>query len=214
MNQKFYALPQQRQQSILNGAIRVFARYSYKKASTDEIAKSAGISKALIFHYFGSKKELYLFLYQYAEAYVVQQMSALHDYAKTDFFDILADAQICKMKILSVYPDIMLFLMQGFFEENAEVRPDIDKDFDSILADSSTRFLSRADASKFREGITAEQALNIILWMADGFMRSRTPEKLKDLDAVSQEYLSYLNLLKRQFYRPELIEGDENHAGN
>ncbi len=208
MNDKFYKLPQQRQQEILRGAISIFAKYDYKKASTEDIAKAAGISKALIFHYFGSKKELYLFLNQYAEDYVIREMSALHHHEKSDFFDILTDAQICKMKILSVYPDIMLFLMRGYFEKSQEVRGELDRSFGNILMDSKSRFLARADTSRFQEGITAEQAMNIVLWMADGYMRSLTPEQLEDLDKVNDEFLDYLDLLKRQFYKKEFLEGE------
>ena len=37
-----------------------------KKASTDDIAAKAGISKGLLFYYFHNKKELYLYLLEYA----------------------------------------------------------------------------------------------------------------------------------------------------
>ena len=45
MNQKFFDLPEEKQQRIINSALTVFSKYDYKKASTDEIVRLAGISK-------------------------------------------------------------------------------------------------------------------------------------------------------------------------
>ena len=64
MNEKFFSLPAEKQQSILNAGYRVFSQNSYKKSPMSEIAGEAGISKALLFHYFRNKKELYLFLWE------------------------------------------------------------------------------------------------------------------------------------------------------
>lgn len=61
MNKKFFALPVQKQEAILNAGFCVFSQNSYKKSPTSEIADAAGISKSLLFHYFYNKRELYLF---------------------------------------------------------------------------------------------------------------------------------------------------------
>ena len=44
MNEKFYALPEEKQSQILNAAYKVFATNQYKKAPTSEIAAEAGYS--------------------------------------------------------------------------------------------------------------------------------------------------------------------------
>ena len=62
MNEKSFALPIEKRQRILDAAYQVFSQSSYKGASMSEIASNAGISKALLFHYFINKKELYLFI--------------------------------------------------------------------------------------------------------------------------------------------------------
>ena len=56
MNEKFFALPIQKQEAILNAGFCVFSQNSYKKSPTSEIADAAGISKSLLFHYFYNKK--------------------------------------------------------------------------------------------------------------------------------------------------------------
>ncbi|QUH03057.1 TetR/AcrR family transcriptional regulator [Saccharopolyspora erythraea] len=52
--------PDQRRSQILAVARRLFGRASYSSVSTTDIAREAGVARALINHYFGSKRELYL----------------------------------------------------------------------------------------------------------------------------------------------------------
>lgn len=206
MNKKFYDLPQEKQDAIINAALHVFAKYDYKKASTDEIVSLAGISKGLLFHYFENKKGLYLFLYQYATDYLVREMRKQHDFSETDYFRIVVNAQMSKLAVLSKHPDIMLFLVQAYYEESPVVKNELDKSFGMIVTDSSQRFLERADTSKLKEDVSPEKVLNIILWMAEGFMRTRTPEQLADLPKLNEEFLDHIELLRRQVYKPEFLE--------
>ena len=68
MNERFFELNKEKQERIINAAFKVFAENGYGHSSTDEIVKTADISKGLLFHYFGNKIGLYSFLYDYADA--------------------------------------------------------------------------------------------------------------------------------------------------
>ncbi|MDQ3164247.1 MAG: TetR/AcrR family transcriptional regulator, partial [Actinomycetota bacterium] len=50
----------ERREAVLASATREFARSGLHGASTDAIAKGAGISQPYLFRLFGTKKELYL----------------------------------------------------------------------------------------------------------------------------------------------------------
>ena len=65
MNEKFSALPKEKQQAILRAGYRVFSQNSYKKSPMQEIAEEAGISKSLLFYYFRNKRALYLYLWDH-----------------------------------------------------------------------------------------------------------------------------------------------------
>ena len=205
MNDKFFDVKKEKQDRIINASLKMFALNGYRHASTDDMVREAAISKGLLFHYFGSKREFYLYLYDYATKLVIREMSAAHDYSETDFFNILVSAQLSKIAILHAHPYAMQFIANAYFEEDPRVRPALVDSFSAIVMDSSARFLARADASKLKEGVSAEALLNIVLWMADGFMRSRTPEQLKDLEALNDEFLAHVALLKQQFYREEFL---------
>jgi AcrR family transcriptional regulator len=50
----------ERRQAVLDTACRVFARSSYRGATTAEIAREAGITEPILYRHFGSKRDLYL----------------------------------------------------------------------------------------------------------------------------------------------------------
>ena len=52
MFSKFLNLKPEKQEKILEVAIREFADKGFEKSSTNEIVKGAGISKGILFHYF------------------------------------------------------------------------------------------------------------------------------------------------------------------
>ena len=56
MNPKFYELPEERRVALINAGFRVFSRNEYKKSPMSEIADTAGVSKALLFHYFATRR--------------------------------------------------------------------------------------------------------------------------------------------------------------
>jgi AcrR family transcriptional regulator len=53
---------EQRREAILDAALEVFARRGYNGSSIDEIANTAGVSKALIYEHFPSKRDLHVSL--------------------------------------------------------------------------------------------------------------------------------------------------------
>lgn len=74
MNEKFFDLPKEKRQQIINAGYKVFSQNSYKKSPVGEIAAEAGISKSLLFHYFHNKRELHLFLWEEAARMTLQVM--------------------------------------------------------------------------------------------------------------------------------------------
>ena len=52
--------PAERRERLLGIGIELFGESSYDQLSTDEIAERAGISRGLLFHYFGNKRGYYV----------------------------------------------------------------------------------------------------------------------------------------------------------
>ena len=70
MNAKFFDLKQEKQDRMVNAALKIFALNGYSHASTDDIVKEAHISKGLLFHYFDSKIGVYSFIYDYSVRFI------------------------------------------------------------------------------------------------------------------------------------------------
>ena len=118
VNEKFFALPKEKQQRILNAGYRVFGANSYKKSPVSEIAAEAGISKSLLFHYFRNKKELYLYLWKHAAAVTVQLLTESGCYEPTDLFEMMRLGMQAKLRIMALYPDLAAFTIRAYYERD------------------------------------------------------------------------------------------------
>src|SRR6476660_369564 len=66
--------PGQRRDQILDAANAVFAERAYDQVSVEDIASSAGVTRGLVHHYFGGRKEVYLGLLERLGAQREQQL--------------------------------------------------------------------------------------------------------------------------------------------
>jgi AcrR family transcriptional regulator len=72
-----------RREAILVAAEEVFARSGYHRASLDDIAQAAGISKALIYEHFASKRELHASLVHAHVEEIFRRLQANHEAGTT-----------------------------------------------------------------------------------------------------------------------------------
>lgn len=67
----------ERKEQILNSAITVFAQSTYHGATTKSISEEAGVTEALIYRYFGSKRTLFLEAIDHTSERLVQGLEAI-----------------------------------------------------------------------------------------------------------------------------------------
>ncbi|MCA9640005.1 MAG: TetR/AcrR family transcriptional regulator, partial [Myxococcales bacterium] len=70
---------EKRRKQILRSAIRVFAQATYHGATTKRIAEEAGVTEALIYRYFGSKRALFTDAVQDSSAWLADGLIAVLD---------------------------------------------------------------------------------------------------------------------------------------
>ena len=153
MNPKFYDLPQERKQAILNAGFHVFSRNTYKKSPMSEIAEAAGISKSLLFHYFHNKKELYLFLWDTCAKITVEEMTRSGAYEQNDLFGSMDYGMQAKLRLMKKYPDIGLFAVRAFYEKDPEISADIQKSMGKYLDAHAAKKLGKLNPDDFILGI-------------------------------------------------------------
>lgn len=66
--------PAQRREQILDAANALFAERAYDEVSIEDIASSAGVTRGLVHHYFGGRKEVYIALLERLSAVREQQI--------------------------------------------------------------------------------------------------------------------------------------------
>lgn len=90
----FEKLPEEKKARILAAGISAFSQKSYHDVSTDALTRQCGISKGLLFHYFGSKKQFYLYCLGKAMERLTEETGEV---SEGDFYDILFDSMNQKM---------------------------------------------------------------------------------------------------------------------
>nr|WP_306813099.1 TetR/AcrR family transcriptional regulator [Paenibacillus soyae] len=200
------SIEQEKRERVINAALKEFAHKKYPAASTNEIAKQAGISKGLLFHYFSSKKDLYLYLYDHAVVFLRDEVAAKVDAEERDLFAKLRQLSVLKMGIYSVHPDLFDFLKTAFFEESPDVKSELAERNKQIVASEYYRLFADIDMTKFRAGIDPARALNVILWSMEGFGEQEREKHKRnggefDVDQLLEEFDRYMELFKLSFYK-------------
>jgi len=203
--EKFKALPQQRQDSIVAAAMGVFGAVGYKKAYISDIAEAAGISKALVFHYFGTKKALYLFLMGHTGEVLMGEMQGKQGGASTDFFDRIIDATELKLATMARYPAMSAFLTSMYYEEDPEVAPEIRQALAQGDEVRTQIAFDGTDEGKFKEGVDPKLVMNILVKFTEGVLGSHLAESFS-IDELMREFTDCVNLLKDNLYREEYLQ--------
>lgn len=140
-------LPADKRDAILCSGIAEFAKKSFADASTDAITQQAGISKGLLFHYFGSKKGLYLACLRAA---LDRLIATTPDSRQSDFYGILFFVMNEKIRLCRDFPAETLFVNMAARDASADIAAEKLELFSHYLAqttNASREVLSRAIAA-------------------------------------------------------------------
>lgn len=192
-------IPEDKKGRIIRAAMEQFAKNGYKKATIDEIVAEAKISKGLIFHYFGNKKKLYLYLYEFAYGLVYGRIT--QSFEESDLFERIRESEQIKLAVMSEYPYVLDFLLSVRRETDGALREEISKIKVESFPPWKESFLPGLDASKLREGIDLEKVIKIISWTTDGLLAQHKDGFI--LEEIFTEMDQYLDLMRKAFYKEE-----------
>ncbi|MCQ4671989.1 TetR/AcrR family transcriptional regulator [Lactonifactor longoviformis] len=203
-------LPEEKKVQIMNAAFEVFGNNEYKRASTDLIAARAGISKGLLFYYFKSKKELYLYLLSYAIEEFRPQILDEKFYAITDFFELLAYTTRKKAELLHKFPYIMEFSVRAFYSCKEDVSQEMNSMMNDQIERMFTEYFKNIDLSKFKEDADPNRILHMLIWMADGYMHQkmfacmgRDTTGVIEVEDLMEQFAQWSEMFKKIAYKEE-----------
>lgn len=200
MNDKFFNLKREKQDRFINAALKIFSENGYQKASTDDMVREAGISKGLLFHYFGSKLGLYEFVYNYSTKLFMMEYGGIVSSDKVDFFEVQKQMELAKRNVMVSYPYMNIFLERAFREESFDVLSVVAASMDQY-SDELARIYSMADISQFKEGVDPSAILKMCLFVSDGVLNEQFRNGRIDPDAYYTEVVAYLDVLERNLYK-------------
>lgn len=194
----------EKRDNIINSAMKEFSTNSFQKASTNIIVEEAGISKGLLFHYFGTKDKLYKYLEYFCFKVITERVLDELDWEQKDIFLRLKEISLIKFEIFQQYPylaDFSLMVFQGkTVEEIMHINPEFPLELYSQI------YSHNIDYSLFKEDIDVKRAIKIIQWTlekySDEFRRGIKDGSMKfDYKAIEKEIYAYIDMLKVCFYK-------------
>lgn len=208
MINKFESLQEEKKQRILNAAIEEFAVNGYDKASTNSIVKKANISKGLLFHYFESKKNLFLYIFDYCITNLIEKYYQAKELESEDIFERFMRMSVKKMKIIQEEPHMNKLVFSAFTNMPEELKQELSERYNNYISKYLHKIFENVDTSKFRKGIDPKKAIEVIIMCMDGLSSKYLQrykdipmeEILKNIDEAMEDFNKYLDILKFGIY--------------
>lgn len=169
MPTKLLDLNTERRDAILNSALKEFTLRGFDDASTNVIAKEAGISKALMFHYVSNKQELFLVVYDFFSNLMKKDYFELINYDEKDIFNRLRQSYILQIKLMEKYPWILEYSKLSSNTRSSEINKEIEKRKQKKYTNCYPKLFDDIDISQFRKELDIEKCKQIIFWSNIGF---------------------------------------------
>jgi len=200
--ESFEKLPKEKKTVILKSGVAEFSQKSYADVSTDKITKNCGISKGLLFHYFGSKKEFYLYcLNQSLEKLV----AATPEPEQSDFYGIIFSVMDEKFRLCHEYPDEMRLVNMAARESGGEIVDSKNKIFTEYLAkttEASAKVMTRAVNTLQLKTPGEKKVIETLMLFVNVIMnkylliyREKPDKFFEQSDVIKAEMKEYINLM-------------------
>jgi AcrR family transcriptional regulator len=199
MNSKYFNLPYEKQNNLVNAGYKAFALYSYKKASIAMIADEADISKSLLFYYFKNKKEYYLFLFNMAIKSLTKDEKK-DGKEKFDLFELVNQIVQHRLLIMHDFPYLIKFATKAYYESDSSVQYELQEEKKHMAKLGIQEFLNIIDYKQFKNASDAEILINIILFIAEGCMRGQENLNNEKINEIVPLFQKMMLSLKNHYY--------------
>ncbi len=195
-----------RRNRILEAALVEFADKGYRKASTNTIVREAKVSKGLLFHYFISKKDLYIFIFKHAKDTIQEELFAGVNFADRDVLNRLYSATLKKIESYNKHK-----LFSRIFEKHELVTDEeILEETKAIIVHNTEaafeKVFNNIDYYLFNDAINIDRSLEVMKWVIeritdDWKITHHCKFNKKTLEELKMDISHYLDLFRDAFYR-------------
>ena len=199
----FERLPQEKRQRIIDAGIRAFGQKSYQDVRTEFLTKECQISKGLLFHYFGSKKEYYLYCLKISMERLTGPTAPS---VGVDFYEILFDSMKRKMEVCMLHPNETYMVNMASRELSAEIareKSEILRNYRAKIHMESAKTMKTAAAClNLKESINYSLTLEALHLYVNAVLNryllqyQQTPDRFfENRDEIQKEMRKYLDLM-------------------
>lgn len=208
MIDKFESLPEEKKNRILDACIEEFALKGYDKASTNSIVKKADISKGILFHYFGNKKNLFLYVFDYCMDHLINRYYAVKKEEPKDIFERIMWISIIKIKITQEEPLKNRLVFSAISNMPESLKQEITERYNKYYVKHMPQFFGDIDISKFKKEIDPQKAIELMMMCMDGISKKYlekyknrpVDEVFNDVENIIKEFNEYMDILKFGMY--------------
>lgn len=199
----FEKLPDDKKELILSTGIKAFSQKSYKEVSTDSITQACQISKGILFHYFGSKKEYYLYCLEKAMERLTSKTETPRE---NDFYEILFASMNRRISVCLQYKDEMHMVNMASRDASTEIaaqKTEILRRYKTVVESKSVQTLRHALAVlRFKDEhtnqVTTEGLYIYINAVLNKYLLQyqQTPDQFfENSERIKAEMKEYLDLM-------------------
>ena len=200
MNSKFFDLKKEKQDRMINAALKVFAIQGYRHGSTDDIVREAAVSKGLLFHYFRNKVGVYQFIYDYSVRYMTLELRSSVDSKESDLFTVLKQMERARMHAMRGYPYMQQFLNRSMSEDCYEALLAVEEK-KNVLEEACAAIDAQIDYTALPAGIDGEKLRKMLDFTIKGLMTERFQNASFQPEMLYEEVCDYLDVMRKIVYR-------------
>ena len=202
----FLKLDEEKRERILTAAYDEFLEKGYNDASTNSITQKAGISKGLLFRYFGCKAGLYKFLMKEATRRIASETLPSLPSETADVFALIKAVIRLKISVCLQCPRETKFMIAAWeapLPESLSLELGKMVDMSGNYVDNLVAML---DNGLLRDGVEKGIAVDIIAWVCEKYTDKvlsggRLTANTESWNQIAEELDRYLDALRRGLYK-------------
>ncbi len=191
---------------ILDACFEVFVRNGYTKTTTAMLSEAAGISKALLFHHFKSKKKTYISVLDrcFEKMSTDVEEESLSDFK--NFFEAKGQSGSHKIDYLRQNPNVSKLLLEAFHFTPDELKEEVYKftlyikdKYGAIDVSKDKLMKELFDDIPLRDGVNHDHAFELVNIVMAHFRKRIAIELTDEKRILDDAYMEDLFNRKREF---------------
>ena len=184
----------EKKERTMSAAWEVFARFGYEKASVQDIAEAAGVSKSVVFKYYESKENLYRTAFRVASDEIARAdaEAACAATEPDDVFSALRKTVDSRMRLFARAPYVYSFSYTAAYD-TAELPRQL------VVEEFAKQGVTKPDAERYRcirKEVSPQRAKQMIFWISQGFLGDQLARGIAKPEALKQAYLEWVDLME------------------